>query len=249
LSPALQFRREAKRKRTPRFNSARQPVHFDRELVTQIKSFARAQSCTPFMIFVAGLDILLWSYTGESDIRIGTLVANRGQAGTDGLIGYFVNALVLRTRVLPAMTCVELLNDVRETCLGAYAHQDVPFEYLEALLEKKQKRARTPLYQVMFNYRNLWTAPANANGLTIASWNGENRAGNPRLAMARLDVNFNLRELSTELTGAVDYKTDLFEDRRIAKLLVDYSVILKQMITFPKRRISKIAVCRVGKRD
>ena len=102
------------------------------------------------MVFVAGLDILLWSYTGESDIRIGTLVANRGQAGTDGLIGYFVNALVLRTRVLPAMTCVELLNDVRETCLAAYAHQDVPFEYLEALLEKKQKRARVPLYQVMF---------------------------------------------------------------------------------------------------
>ena len=222
---------------------------FDDGLVTQIKSFARAQSCTPFMIFVAGLDILLWSYTGESDIRIGTLVANRGQAGTDGLIGYFVNALVLRTRVLPAMTCVELLNDVRETCLEAYAHQDVPFEYLEALLEKKQKRARVPLYQVMFNYRNLWTSPANANGLTIASWNGKNRAGDPGLAMARLDVNFNLRELSTELTGAVNYKTDLFDDRRITKLLADYSEILKQMIAFPKRRISKIAVRRVGERD
>jgi len=249
LSPALQFQREAKRKRTPRFHSARQPVHFDDVLGTQIKSFARAQSCTPFMIFVAGLDILLWSYTGESDIRIGTLVANRGQAGTDGLIGYFVNALVLRTRVLPAMTCVELLNDVRETCLEAYAHQDVPFEYLEALLEKKQKRARVPLYQVMFNYRNLWTSPANANGLTIASWNGKNRAGDPGLAMARLDVNFNLRELSMELTGAVNYKTDLFDDRRITKLLADYSEILKQMIAFPKRRISKIAVGRVGERD
>ena len=234
LSPALQFQREAKRKRTPRFHSARQPVHFDDVLVTQIKSFARAQSCTPFMIFVAGLDILLWSYTGESDIWIGTLVANRGQAGTDGLIGYFVNALVLRTRLLPAMTCVELLNDVRETCLEAYAHQDVPFEYLEALLEKKQKRARVPLYQVMFNYRNLWTSPANANGLTIASWNGKNRAGDPGLAMARLDVN---------------YKTDLFDDRRITKLLADYSEILKQMIAFPKRRISKIAVGRVGERD
>ncbi len=110
LSPALQFRRAGKRKSSPRFHSARQPIRFDDGLVTQIKSFARAQSCTPFMIFVAGLDILLWSYTGESDIRIGTLVANRGQAGTDGLIGYFVNALVLRTRVLPAMTCVELLK-------------------------------------------------------------------------------------------------------------------------------------------
>ena len=249
LSPALQFRREAKRKSSPRFQSARQPVHFEDGLVTQIKSFARAQSCTPFMIFVAGLDILLWSYTGESDIRIGTLVANRGQAGTDGLIGYFVNALVLRTRVLPAMTCGELLNDVRETCLEAYAHQDVPFEYLEALLEQKQKRARVPLYQVMFNYRNLWTSPANANGLTIASWNGKNRAGDPGLAMARLDVNFNLRELSTELTGAVNYKTDLFDDRRITKLLADYSEILEQMIAFPKRRICKIAVRRVGERD
>jgi len=200
------------------------------------------------MVFVTALDVLLYRWTGETDIRIGTLVANRGQAGTDGLIGYFVNALVLRTRVLPAMTCVEVLREVRETCLGAYAHQDVPFEYLETLLAKKRKRARPPLYQVMFNYRNLWTPTLKSNGLTIASWNGKNRASDPGIAMARLDVNFHLHEMSTKFTGAVNYKTDLFDRSRIAKLLADYSAILKQMIAYPKRRIAKIAVSQVGRR-
>ena len=248
LAPALEFRREPNLKSAPRFHSARQPMEFTDDLVARIKSFARSQNCTPFMVFVTALDVLLYRWTGETDIRIGTLVANRGQAGTDGLIGYFVNALVLRTRVLPAMTCVEVLRDVRETCLGAYAHQDVPFEYLETLLAKKRKRARPPLYQVMFNYRNLWTPTLKSNGLTIASWNGKNRASDPGIAMARLDVNFHLHEMSTKFTGAVNYKTDLFDRSRIAKLLADYSAILKQMIAYPKRRIAKIAVSQVGRR-
>lgn len=240
LSPPLDFQRGSKRRRPPRFHSSRQPIEFDGALVARVKSFARTQSCTAFMVFVTALDILLHRYTGESDIRIGTLVANRGQAGTDGLIGYFVNAMVLRTRVLPAMSCVALLKDVRETCLGAYAHQDVPFEFLESVLERKHRSAGTPLYQVMFNYRNLWTPTLESNGLTIASWNGKNRAASPGLAMARLDVNFHLREVSTKLTGAVNYKTDLFDGPRIVKLLADYFAILQQMTAYPERRISTI---------
>jgi amino acid adenylation domain-containing protein len=237
-APRLDFQRRLKRKSAPRFQSARAPLRFETGLLDRIKSFGREQGCTPFMIFLTALGILLRARTGARDIRIGTLVANRGQPATDGLIGYFVNALVLRLHVAPSMTARELLRHVRAVCLEAYAHQDAPFEHLEASLDPKQKGA--PLYQVMLNYRNLWTPPLEANGLTIASWDGKYRAGDPGMAMSRLDVNFSIRELSTELTGAVTYKTDLFDARRMARWLADYSAVLERMPASSELRVAEI---------
>jgi amino acid adenylation domain-containing protein len=234
----LDFQRHLKRKSAPRFQSARAPLRFEPGLLDRIKSFGREQGCTPFMIFVTALAILLRAHTGARDIRIGTLVANRGQSGTDGLIGYFVNALVLRLHVAPSMTARELLRHVRAVCLEAYAHQDVPFEHLEALFEREQKGV--PLYQVMLNYRNLWTPALELNGLTIAPWDGKYRASDPGVAMSRLDVNFSIRELSTELTGAVTYKTDLFDERRMARLLADYFAVLKKILVSLEQRVAQI---------
>jgi non-ribosomal peptide synthetase component F len=190
------------------------------------------------MVFVAALNILLHRHTGASDIRIGTLVANRGQPGTEGLIGYFVNALVLRNRIRPDMTFAEVMHRVRETCVSAYAHQDLPFEHLETLIDHK----RGPVYQVMLNYRNQTTPALEANGLTIASWNGKYRAEDPGIAISRLDVSFHLRELSTKLTGTVNYKTDLFDEAAIAKFLDGYAEILKQIVAQRNRRIDDMKV-------
>lgn len=182
------------------------------------------------MVFVAALHILLHQYTGSTDIRVGTLVANRGYPGTDNLIGYFVNALVLRARVRPNMTFLEVVHQVRETCVAAYMHQDLPFEHLETMLENKNRKRKSPLYQVMLNYRNQSSPILEANGLAIAPWDGKQRAGDPGIAISRLDVNFHLRELSTKLTGAVNYKTDLFDDSAMTKFLDAYTSILKQIV-------------------
>ena len=234
---ALDFR-GGTNKKPARFHSSRRPIECDERLFARIKAFARAQNCTRFMVFVAALNILLHRYTGASDIRIGTLVANRGQPGTEGLIGYFVNALVLRTRIRPGMTFAEVIHRVRETCVSAYAHQDLPFEHLETLIDRK----RGPLYQVMLNYRNQTTPPLEANGVTIASWNGKYRAEDPGIAISRLDVNFHLRELSSKLTGAVTYKTDLFDAAAMAKFLEAYAEILKQIVAHRNRRIDEMKV-------
>ncbi|MGH7855271.1 MAG: condensation domain-containing protein, partial [Candidatus Binatia bacterium] len=96
-----------------------------------------------------------------------------------------------------------------------------------------------PLYQVMLNYRNQTTPTLEANGLAIASWNGKQRAEDPGIAISRLDVNIHLRELSTKLTGAVNYKTDLFNDAAIAKFLESYAEILEQIVAQSNRRISE----------
>jgi len=125
---------------------------------------------------------------------------------------------------------------VRTSSVAALAHQDLPFEHLEALLERK-RGTTAPLYQVMLNYRNQTTPTLEANGLTIASWNGKLRARDPGIAISRLDVNFHLRELSTTLTGAVNYKTDLFDDAAIAKFLEDYVKILAQLVEHGSSRI------------
>ncbi len=238
----LDFRRDGKNSKPARFHSSRRPIEIDTALFGRIKAFAREQNCTPFMVFIAALNILLYRYTGQLDIRIGTLVANRAQPGTDGMIGYFVNALVLRTPIQPKMNVAEFLKIVRRTCVEAYAHQDVPFEYVEALVEKRRGRSKVPLYQVMLNYRNLSTPPAESNGLTIASWNGKNRVGDPGIAISRLDVNFHLHEMPTRLTGAVNYKTDLFDIAAITKVLQNYYGILAQMVAHPERRISGLAL-------
>ena len=227
-----------KSKRPARYHSRRRAIDFDVGLLGRIKAFARERNCTPFMIFVAALNVLLHRYTGNTDIRVGTLVANRGRPGTAALIGYLVNALVLRARIRPDMTFSDLIDQVSETCVAAYAHQDLPFEHLEAVLEKRSRKDDGPLYQVMLNYRNQSTPTLEANGLTIASWDGTHRAADPGIAISRLDVNFHLRELSTKLTGAVNYKSDLFDDATIAKFVADYAAILEQMVAHPHERIA-----------
>jgi hypothetical protein len=239
-SARLEFPRAVQQAKTARFHSTRKPIEIDEALFARIKDFANAQRCTPFMVFVTALNVLLYRYAGATDIRVGTLTANRGQPGTDGLIGYFVNALILRTKLSPMMKCHELLDDVRQVCLSAYAHQDVPFEHLESLLTQEYKRSSAPLYQVMLNYRGLSMAARNSNGLTIAPWDGDNRAADPGIAISRLDLNLHLRELPTRLTGAVNYKTDLFDDAEITKFLGGFSAILDQMVTDANCRISKI---------
>jgi non-ribosomal peptide synthetase component F len=140
------------------------------------------------------------------------------------------------------MRVTDFMKIVRATCLEAYAHQDMPFEYLEALMQKEEKGGNAPVYQVMLNYRNVSPQFAENRGLKIASWNGKYRAGDPGIAISRLDVNFHLHELPTKLTGTVNYKTDLFGEATIMKLSRDYAAILAQAVAHPERRISGMAL-------
>jgi len=193
------------------------------------------------MVLLAALDLLLYQLTGQEDIRIGTLTANRTQPGSERLAGYFVNALVLRTRLSAKWSGAQLLNTIRATCLAAFAHQDLPFEQLESALAPASKRGQQPAYRVMLNYRNQAGPSRQGDGITIASWDGYNRAAAPDIAISRLDLSFELREASTKLTGAVNYKTDLFDDRAIAKVLDNYQTILAQLIAEPGQKISRLA--------
>ena len=238
----LDFQKRQKRRRKRiRFRSSRRPIKFDLDLYKAVKEFARRENSTPFMVFLTALNILLHVYTGEDDIRVGTLVANRGRAGTEEMIGYLVNELILRNFVSDAMSCGDLLDQVRGVCIDAYARQDLPFDYLESLLNEDWNRDAPPLCQVMFNYRNFPIPAQEFTGITLASWDGQGRAVDPGVMISRLDLMIHLRETSTKLTGAVNYKTDLFSDAAVAELLTAFDRITRVVIGSPERTVMECA--------
>jgi non-ribosomal peptide synthetase component F len=130
---------------------------------------------------------------------------------------------------------------VRATCIAAYAHQDLPFEYLESELERSSKHGEELDYRVMLNYRNQPEPARQSGGIAFSRWDGKNRAGAPGIAISRLDLSFELREASSKLTGAVNFKTDLFSDDTITEMLEDYQKIVRQLIANPERKISRLA--------
>ena len=132
------------------FRGTSLPVHFPRELSESLKSLAQREGVTPFMLVLALFQVLLHRYSGQQDVSVGSPIAGRRLAELEGLIGFFVNTLVLRTRLDGDPSVRELLQRVRETTLGAYAHQDLPFEKLVEELHPERNLSHSPLFQVWF---------------------------------------------------------------------------------------------------
>ena len=126
----------------------------DAELAAQLQALAQAQGCTLYMLLLAAFQTLLQRYSQQDDVCVGSPIANRTQAQTEGLIGFFVNTLVLRAQFTPALRFTELLSQVRHTALGAYAHQDIPFEQLVEQLNPPRSLSHSPLFQVMLVLQN-----------------------------------------------------------------------------------------------
>src|SRR5262249_10356519 len=126
----------------------------ERELADKLRALGRREGVTPFMTMLGGFELLMSRYSGQADVAIGTAIAHRNRAEIEGLIGFFVNQLVLRIEVRKAETFSELLKRVREACLGAYAHQDLPFEKLVEELQPERDLSRSPLFQVKLIWEN-----------------------------------------------------------------------------------------------
>ncbi|RMF36691.1 MAG: non-ribosomal peptide synthetase, partial [Chloroflexi bacterium] len=148
--PVLELPTDRPRPPVQSFRGAHRPFMLPRPLSQAIKALCRREGVTPFMLLLAAFQTLLHRYTGQDDISVGTPIANRNRAEIEGLIGYFANTLVLRTDLSGDPPFRELLKRVREVALGAYAHQDLPFEMLVDALQPERDLSHTPLFQVMF---------------------------------------------------------------------------------------------------
>jgi amino acid adenylation domain-containing protein len=218
-APVLELLTEKARPAVLSPASARADVRLSAEVVAGLRALGRQEGCTLFMTLLAALQIVLWRYTGQSDLVVGTPVANRGQGGTEGLIGFFVNTLALRTGLEGALTFRELLARVRETCLGAYAHQDVPFEKLVEELGVRRDLNRHPLFDVMLALQGGSEDRLRLEGLEVdAEAVGSGAVG------AKFDLLLGLvEERGGGVRGKLEYRKELFgEDlmRRMAGRLV-----------------------------
>jgi amino acid adenylation domain-containing protein len=205
------------------FNGAIQPLALSKASSVALKALSQQEGTTLFMTLLAGFKALLYRYTGQRDILVGSPIANRNRAEVEGLIGFFTNTLVLRTRLSDAQTFRELLSQVRETALGAYVHQDLPFEMLVEELKLQRDLSRTPLFQIMFVLQNAPLEIIDLPGLTLHPL--ETSGGT-----AKFDLTLSMVETERGLRGEIEYNTDLFDATAIAQLASHFCILLESVV-------------------
>ncbi len=244
--PRIDFSSVCKPRKKLTLRSGRLSMDISAAVSAAIHKLARRQRTTPFVVLVAALNFWLHRLTGCRDLRIGTLVANRHQPHTESLIGYFVNAVVLRTRVAPRMSFVDLLQQTRSVAQEAFAHQDLPIAELSRILQRAGAE-QTNLYPVMVNYRRLIDEPEDVAGLTFAHWSkGGDRAAAPEVALTSAELSFEFRELATKLTVSVNYRCSLFDDRYARQLLDGFMAVLGAAVERPEGDIANFQIVSDG---
>ncbi len=216
----------------PTFLGAREYIVLPETLSKQIGCLSDRVGVTLFMTLLAAFQTLLYRYTGQEDILVGSPIANRNRSEIEGLIGFFANSLVLRTDLSGNPTFQELLGRVREVALGAYAHQDLPFEKLVEALQPERDLNRNPLFQVVFALQNTPIEILKLPGLTLSPLDFDP-------GTARFDLEFQLVCLDT-LGIVVTYSTDLFEQNTIARLLKHFQTLLEGIVAQPEQRIANL---------
>jgi amino acid adenylation domain-containing protein len=202
-----------------------------RELAESLKTLSRKEGVTLFMTLLAAFQVLLHRYTGKDDIPVGTPIANRSRVEIEGLIGFFVNTLVLRTDLSGGPGFRELLARVRETALGAYDHQDLPFEKLVEDMHPARDLSRPPLFQVMFQLRNVPNKPLRFPGLEVRDFDVP-------LRTAKFDLSVDITEEEDGLLCLFEFNTDLFEEGTIRRMMGHFRTLLEAVANDPDRKIS-----------
>jgi len=186
------------------------------------------------MTLLAAYQTLLYRYSGQDDILVGTPIAGRNRKEIEPLIGFFVNTLVMRTDLSGNPGFRELLSRVRKVALDAFAHQDLPFEKLLDLLNIKRDVSRPPLFQTMFALQNIPRSRVELPGLTLSEMTPENPT-------AKFEITMEMAERHDgTLSGVIEYNTDLFEQETIGRLIDHFKRLLQQIVENPDQPVSGI---------
>jgi amino acid adenylation domain-containing protein len=210
------------------------------EVSRRLKEIARESGTTFFMTLLAAFNVLLWRYTGQDDLLVGTPIANRTRRETENLIGFFVNTLVLRTKIKASSSFRELLEQVRQTTLGAYEHQDVPFEKLVEELQPERSLNRNPLFQVLFALQDA--GELKLTGLEL-TWM------DTQTDIAKFDLSFYITEMDAGLYLCFEYDTDLFERATITRMLRHFQILAEKIAANPDAKLSELEILTQAERD
>ncbi len=231
VPPVLELPTDRPRPPVQTFNGARIYFELEKPLYLALEELSRRENATLFMTLLAAFQILLYRYSGQTDICVGSPIANRNRADLEALIGFFVNTLVLRTDLSGNPTFRELLQRVRDTALGAYAHQDMPFEMLVDELQPERDLSHSPLFQVMFVLQNAPVAKLELPNLSLISEEIDS-------GTAKFDLTLSLEEGPDGLKGMMEYNTDLFDAATIERMLANFRELLHGIVANPKQRIA-----------
>ncbi|MET0396568.1 MAG: amino acid adenylation domain-containing protein, partial [Longimicrobiaceae bacterium] len=208
-----------------------------------LRALSRAEGTTLFMTLLAGWQALLGRYAGQEDVVVGTPIAGRTRAELEGLIGFFVNMLALRGDLSGDPTWREVVGRVRETALGAYAHQELPFERLVEELGVERSLAHTPVFQAVFA---LNRAAGTGDRVGLAELALEPFGGGEGVAKFELDLV--MQEAGEWLGGVLVYREGLFEAQTIARMAGHLEVVLEALAEAPERRLSELPLLRGAER-
>jgi amino acid adenylation domain-containing protein len=240
--PLLELPTDRPRPVVQSFRGATHSATLPAKLTPALAALGRREGTTLFMTLLTGFAILLARYTGQVDLIIGSPIANRNRTEIEGLIGFFVNTLVLRANAAGDPTVRALLARLRAVTLGAYAHQDLPFEQLVELVRPERHLSHTPLFQVLFVLQNAPQSTLELPGLTLEALELDSD-------IAKFDLSLMLTEAGDELFASIEYSTDLFDTTTIRRMLRHFEQLLAGMAAAPDRRIADLALLSAAERQ
>ncbi|GAX38399.1 non-ribosomal peptide synthetase [Nodularia sp. NIES-3585] len=232
IPTALQLPTDRIRPAVQTSQGAIQSIELSEAVIKELKAIARQEGVTLFMLLLAAFQTFLYRYTGQDDIAVGSPIANRNRNEVKGLIGFFANTLVLRTDMSGNPTFDELLTRVRKVAIGAYTHQDLPFDQLVEAVQPERDVSRTPLFQVMFNVQDYSHLPE-IPGLALSLVKIETET-------AQFDLSLSIEITPQEVAASCYYNTDLFDATTISRMLRHFQNLLSGIAANPQARLSNL---------
>jgi amino acid adenylation domain-containing protein len=224
--------------KTPIFQISHEIVEFDQTLHVAIRRLAAREHCTAFAVLFAALGVALCAATGNQDVLIATLAANRSKTETEGVIGHMMNTLILRLQVSPLNTLQQLLRQVRGQLVEAFTHQEFPFEELARVLESDAGLARHSICQTLFSYQYRYPEVTKCSGLSVAPFSLHFSKTDKIIAPSAFSLILQVTASSTQLTGAVNYRTESLSDARARGLIHAFIKALRLMVNSPNENLS-----------
>lgn len=241
-APILQLPTDYPRPAALSFRGAHRLFEIPESLAASLDSLSRDEGVTPFMLLLAAFTVLLHRYSSQEDIVVGTPVAGRNRSEIEGLIGFFINTLVLRIDCSGDPGFSSLLRTVRDATIGALDNQEVPFEKLVEELQPERDTSHNPFFQVMLVFQNVPVVDFTLHGLAVEPFPVE-------LETTPFDLTLTMMMAETGMKGMFGYSTDLFEAETIDRMAEHFTTLLRGIVENPDQRISSVPILTDAERD
>ncbi|VVM96663.1 non-ribosomal peptide synthase/polyketide synthase [Pseudomonas fluorescens] len=243
--PLLELPTDRPRPAEQSYRGARQDIALSAELAAGLKELAQRENVTLFALLLASFQTVLHRYSGQADIRVGVPVANRNRVETEGLIGFFVNTQVLKAEFDSQQTFRSLLQQVKNTVLGAQAHQDLPFEQLVDALQPERSLSHSPLFQVLHNHQSQTRQAQGATRLPNIAIEGLSWVSHT----AQFDLTLDTFESADNVWAELTYATDLFDAETMARFARHWSNLLQAVVADCGQRIAELPLQDLAERE